>query len=51
MTNNIYWLLELAIKDGHVHDFKALMSEMSAATENDEPGTLNYEWWVSADDH
>ena len=49
MTNHVYWLLELSIKDGHLDSFRSLMSEMTAATQNDEPGALNYEWWISED--
>lgn len=49
MTTDIYWLLELAIKDGHLADFETLMNEMSQATQQNEPNTLNYEWWVSDD--
>ena len=49
MTNNVYWLLELSIKDGELDNFTALMQEMVGATQNDEPGALNYEWWLSDD--
>lgn len=49
MTNHVYWLLELSIKDGHLDSFRSLMSEMASATQTDEPGALNYEWWISED--
>jgi quinol monooxygenase YgiN len=50
MTENVYWLIELAINPGRFEDFKTLLSTMVEATEKDEMGTLNYEWSIS-DDH
>lgn len=47
MTNHVFWLLELSIKEGHLDQFKELMEEMSTATQRDEPNILNYEWWIS----
>ena len=49
MNNEVFWLLELNIKSGEVGTLKALMKEMSDATQADEPGTLNYEWFINAD--
>ena len=49
MTNHVYWILELSIKDGQLESFRSLMHEMTTATQNDEPGALNYEWWISED--
>ena len=49
MSDNVYWILEVAIKDGEFDNFKALMTEMVDATQADEPGALNYEWTVSDD--
>ena len=49
MADHVYWLLEVSIKDGELDNFTTLMKEMTAATENDEPGALNYEWWLSDD--
>lgn len=49
MTGHVYWIYELEIKPGAYEKFEALKSEMIAATEADEPGTLNYEWSVSED--
>lgn len=42
-------MFELTIKDGAEADLRALAAEMSAATERNEPGTLDYEWYVSDD--
>ena len=47
--SSIYWLVELQIQDGQSDNFKSLMRDMVAATEANEPGTLNYEWSASAD--
>ncbi len=49
MSDNVHWLLELNIKDGKLDDFKAVMNEMIEATRANEPGTLNYEWFISED--
>lgn len=37
------------IKDGALDEFRALMAEMVATTEANEPGTLIYEWFISDD--
>jgi quinol monooxygenase YgiN len=49
MSENVYWLLEVAIKPGEFDNFKALMEEMVEATQANEPNTLNYEWTISED--
>ena len=49
MNDEVFWLLELNIKPGEIDTLKALMTEMSDATKADEPGTLYYEWFISAD--
>ncbi|MCC3305452.1 putative quinol monooxygenase [Sneathiella sp. HT1-7] len=49
MTGHVYWMFDLAIKDGEYEKFEALMKEMVEATEANEPGALNYEWSVSED--
>jgi len=43
------WMLEMQVVEGREADTRALMSEMVAATQANEPGTLNYEWSFSAD--
>lgn len=50
MTNDIYWVLEAEIKAGEVEHLRSLITEMVGATKTDEPGTLNYEWFISADE-
>jgi quinol monooxygenase YgiN len=49
MTENLYWLLELAINPGRFEDLKALIAEMVEATQRNEVGALNYEWAISDD--
>ena len=49
MSDNIYWILEIEIKEGELDNFKALMNEMVEATQTNEPNTLNYEWCISED--
>ena len=50
MSDNVYWMLEVAIKPGQLDNFKTLMMEMVEATQANEPNTLNYEWTISEDD-
>ena len=47
MNDNIFWVLELKIKPGEVKNVKTLMGDMVAATQADEPGALNYEWFIN----
>ncbi len=49
MGDVVQWVLELNIKDGKFDAFDALMQEMVAATQSDEPGAHIYEWFVSDD--
>jgi quinol monooxygenase YgiN len=49
MSEQVYWIVDAVIKDGETEAFKALMAEMVAATEANEPDTLNYEWTIAAD--
>jgi quinol monooxygenase YgiN len=49
MSENVYWVLELAINPGRFEDLKSLMAEMVEVTQRQEPGALNYEWAISDD--
>ncbi len=49
MNTHVYWLLELEIQPGREEDFRTLMGEMVAATSDNEPGALNYEWSTTSD--
>ena len=46
MNDNVFWLLELAVKPGCADAIEPLMTDMVASTRRDEPGTLSYEWFV-----
>src|SRR5689334_10738520 len=46
---HVAWMFELAVREGREAELRALMAEMSEATERDEPGTLDYEWHLSDD--
>ena len=48
-SRQVAWMFELAVKAGREPDFRALMAEMAEATDRNEPGTLDYEWYVSDD--
>jgi len=45
----VFCLLEVAIQPGREAEFRALVGEIVAAARADEPGTLDYEWSLSAD--
>ena len=49
MSDSVSWLLEFAIKDGQLDNFKGLIKEMIEATQSNEPGTLNYEYFLDGD--
>jgi len=49
MSNQIHWLLEVAIQPGQLANFRAVAKDLIAATQS-EPGTLNYEWNLNADE-
>lgn len=49
MATDVSWILELSVQSGHEKEFSALMQEMVGATQENEPGTLDYQWSTSAD--
>ena len=49
MSDNVYFLAEVTIKQGEFDNFKALVGEMVEATQANEPNTLNYEWSITED--
>jgi len=48
MEGHVSWVIELAVKDGALDSFTELREEMVAGS-SPEPGTLGYEWYISAD--
>jgi quinol monooxygenase YgiN len=48
-SRHVAWMFELAVKTGRESDFRTLMAEMAEATDRNEPGALDYEWYVSDD--
>jgi quinol monooxygenase YgiN len=48
MNDHVAWVLELAVKQGELDNFKALATEMVESTRG-EPGTVMYEWSISDD--
>jgi quinol monooxygenase YgiN len=48
MSDNVFFVLELAVKPGQIDDLRTVMREMVDLTQA-EPGTLNYEWFLSDD--
>ena len=49
MAAGVAWMLELAIQEGKGAELPALIEEMVEATKENEPGTLDYQWSISAD--
>lgn len=49
MSDHVYWILTADINEGQMDNFKSFMSELVEVTKRDEPGALNYEWSISAD--
>jgi quinol monooxygenase YgiN len=48
MASTVSLNLQLSVRDGQLDGARALMAEMVEAT-REEPGTLGYEWFLSAD--
>ena len=48
IDGQVSWVLQCAVKDGQLDAFRELMEEMVTGT-SEEPGTLNYEWFISDD--
>jgi len=49
MNENVFWVFELAVKEGQLENLKKLMVEMVDATKENEPGTIAYEWMMNED--
>jgi quinol monooxygenase YgiN len=49
MSEHVSWMLTLEIRPGQEDALRALIPEMVSATYADEPGALDYEWYVSED--
>ena len=49
MNDNVFWILEANINAGQLDNLKALITEMIEGTQHDEPGALNYEWFITDD--
>ena len=47
-NQNVYWMLELKIKDGQRAPFEQLMHAMVESTQT-EPGALDYRWTIAED--
>jgi quinol monooxygenase YgiN len=45
----VAYLFELTIKDGKLEEFKKQAAGYTDAVRDGEPGTLEYQWWLSED--
>lgn len=50
MSENIFWIVASKIKEGELENLKVLRDEMTEYTKANEPGALNYEWFISSDE-
>ena len=48
-NSQVFWNLELTIKQGKLEELKTLMNEMILATKANEPNTINYEWSIDSE--
>lgn len=48
-NQHVYWIITASINEGQLANVRELGKEMVAATRRSEPGTLAYDWSVSAD--
>ena len=49
MTENVYWVIELAVSPDCFGDLKTLNAELVEATRKNEPGMLDNHWSISDD--
>jgi len=49
MSDQIYWILQVAIHPGKLEDFRSVANDLIAKTKL-EPGTLGYQWNLSDDE-
>lgn len=49
MSDNILAVAETSIHPGQLDNLRALVREMIDDIQRDEPGTLNYEWFIADD--
>jgi quinol monooxygenase YgiN len=49
MSDSVFFVVELEVKPGQIDELQSVMGEMAAVTQADEPGTLNYEWFLTKD--
>jgi quinol monooxygenase YgiN len=49
MSDSVFFVVELEVKPGQIDQLQSVMEEMAAVTQADEPGTLNYEWFLTDD--
>ncbi len=47
MTDNIHWIFEGNLKAEKSDEFSALADEMITQVNENEKGTLGYEWWTN----
>jgi quinol monooxygenase YgiN len=46
MTSQVFWIVEGVVREGEREAFGALIDEMVASTQDNEPGTMGYEWFL-----
>jgi quinol monooxygenase YgiN len=49
MNDVVFYVCEVAIKEGQLDNFRAVMRDMVEATKANEPATMNYQWFIAPD--
>jgi len=49
MTATVSWTIDLDIHPDRRSEFQSLMTEMIAGTKDNEPGALDYQWYITED--
>ena len=49
MSDSVSFVVELEVKPDQIDELRDVMDAMATATQTDEPGTLDYEWFLTED--
>jgi len=49
MSESIFFVVELEVGADRVDELRSILDEIATVTRRDEPGTLNYEWFLTED--
>lgn len=49
MSDSIFFVVELEVRPDQIDQLQSVMEEMARVTRADEPGTLDYQWFLNGD--